>query len=186
MENNRWDILILFLLFLGIPLICYTFYSGNNGNLYGYYLTGFYLPIILGISLIVARFWKLTIFLIVIFLFFNLKQTTYKFNNPDQINFSNQLKAVEWIKNDGGNEKFNIDVYVPPVIPYSYEYLFKWMDIKQDENKVSLLYTLYEIDSPHPERLVVWLERQKRIGKVMEKVQFGGITVERRERILYE
>ena len=184
--KNKKDLGKLFLLFLGIPFVGYIFYSGNHGNLYGYYLTGFYLPIILGISIIAARFWKLTIFLIVIFLFFNLKQTIYKFNNPDQINFSNQIQAVNWIKEDSNGQKFNVDVYVPPVIPYSYEYLLKWMDIKQDENKVPLLYTLYEIDPPHPERLEAWLNRQKGIGKVEGSASFGGITVERRERILYE
>jgi len=44
------------------------------------------------------------------------------------------------------------------------------------------LYTLYEIDPPHPERLDAWLARQDGIGKVEETVKFGGITVERRER----
>jgi len=63
---------------------------------------------------------------------------------------------------------------------------FKSKKIKQDENKVPLLYTLYEIDPPHPERLEAWLNRQKGIGKVEGSASFGGITVERRERILYE
>jgi len=46
------------------------------------------------------------------------------------------------------------------------------------------LYTLYEIDPPHPERLKAWLDRQKGIGKVIETYTVGGITVERRIRII--
>ena len=48
---------------------------------------------------------------------------------------------------------------------------------------ISLLYILYETDPPHPERLDIWLERQKGIGKVEESTRFGGITVERRMRV---
>jgi hypothetical protein len=48
---------------------------------------------------------------------------------------------------------------------------------------VPLLYTLYEVDNPHPERLDAWLERQKGIGKVEEQSVFGGITAQRRTRI---
>jgi hypothetical protein len=49
--------------------------------------------------------------------------------------------------------------------------------------RVPLLYTLYEEDPPHPERLEAWLARQKGIGIVEEEESFGGITVQRRKRI---
>jgi hypothetical protein len=100
----------------------------------------------------------------------------------------NQKKALDFIYTNSGGKDFNVDVYVPPVIPYAYNYLFKWYGggkynrLPLEENR-SLLYTLYEVDSPHPERLEAWLARQKGIGKVEEKVQFGGITVERRTRL---
>ncbi len=193
MENNRRDILILFLLFLGVPLIGYTLYTGNNGNLYGYYLTGFYLIIVLLFSYFISFFWKynlgklIIVIGLILYIFTNLKSSISKFNTdifgPTEIFLQNQLIAVNWIKNDAKDEKFNIDVYVPPVIPYSYDYLFLWNNVKQDDSNVGLLYTLYEVDPPHPERLDVWLKRQEKIGKVVYEEKFGGITVQRRERI---
>jgi hypothetical protein len=122
-----------------------------------------------------------------LYIFFSLKPTLAKFNldifGPTEIVLQNQLIAVNWIKFDAGEEKFNIDVYVPPVIPHSYDYLFLWNNIKQETNQTILLYTLYEVDPPHPERLEAWLKRQEKIGKVIYEEKFGGITVQRRERI---
>jgi len=74
---------------------------------------------------------------------------------------------------------------------YSYNYLFTWLGTTKYEkmpqvNQIPLLYTLYEIDPPHPERLEAWLDRQDGIGKVTESVKFGGITVDKRERITHE
>lgn len=81
---------------------------------------------------------------------------------------------------------------MPPVIPHAYDYLFLWQGtkkcgdslcgLKQDE-RLDLLYTLYEADPPHKHRLDAWLARQEGIGIVEEVATFGGITVERRTRI---
>jgi hypothetical protein len=83
---------------------------------------------------------------------------------------------------------FDVDVYVPPVIPYAYDYLFQWLgNTKYGKlpslQQVPLLYTLYEVDTPHPERLDAWLARKKGIGKIESEQTFGGITVQRRTRI---
>lgn len=193
MENNRRDILILFLLFLGIPFLGYLFYSGNNGNLYGYYLTGYYLIIVLILAYLSSFLWKLKFGKVIIVLFLllflkhNLSKTITKLNtdvlSSREIVLQNQLISINWIKTDAGDKKFNIDIYVPPVIPHSYNYLLQWNNINQDENNVNLLYTLYEDDPPHPERLEAWLKRQSEIGKIMTEERFGGIVVQRRERI---
>ena len=106
----------------------------------------------------------------------------------------NQKQAIDWVFEDASamGQSFNVDVYVPPVIPHAYDYLFLWQGtIRCGESRcgqelterVPLLYTLYEVDPPHPERLEAWLKRQKGIGKVEKEVKFGGITVQRRERI---
>jgi 4-amino-4-deoxy-L-arabinose transferase-like glycosyltransferase len=193
MENNKRDILKLFFIFLGIPLIGFTLYSGNNGTLYGYYLTGYFLIIILAISFTSSYVWKykfgklIIILFILLFLRNNLIQTMNKLKtdvlNSREIVLQNQLIAINWIKEDAKNDKFNIDIYVPPVISHSYNYLLLWNNIVQDENESELLYTLYEDDPPHPERLEAWLNRQKGIGKVIYEERFGGIVVQRRERI---
>ena len=59
-----------------------------------------------------------------------------------------------YIKDAQGKE-FNVDTYVPPVIPYAYDYLYKWYGggkygYEPKEELIPLLYTLYEADPPHP------------------------------------
>ena len=103
------------------------------------------------------------------------------------------MQAVDWIFEDAkGRGEFNVDVYVPPVIPHSYDYLFLWQATERcGDNlcemnlaeQVPLLYTLYEEDPPHPERLKAWQARQDGIGEIEEETSFGGITVQRRKRI---
>ena len=201
MENYKRDILKLFLLFLGVPLVGYLFYTGNHGVLYAYYLTGYYLIIVLLFSYSISFLWKFKLgkLLLVLFLIYfvksNLPPTISRLKvdvlNSGGIAFQSQLAAVTWIKEDiakieqelGSTPKFNIDVYVPPVITHSYDYLFLWTDTIQDDEQVEVLYTLYEADHPHPERLEAWLNRQKGVGKVLYEETFGGITVQRRERI---
>ena len=95
---------------------------------------------------------------------------------------SDQEKVIEWVYNNADDRNFNIDVYVPPVISYSYDYLFKWQGVNQSDKMVPLLYTLYEGDPNNSQRLKEWLKRQDGYGKVKEKAQFGGISVERRIR----
>ena len=203
MENNKTDIIgsninivKLFILFLGIPFLGYLFYTGNHGNLYAYYLTGYYLIIVLLFSYLVSFLTKFKIGKLILLIFLaifvknNLKPIIERLNvKPIETNgiaFQTQLAAVSWIKNDAKDQKFNIDCYVPPVITHSYDYLFRWQNIIQSEKQEKLLYTLYESDSPHPERLKAWLDRQKGIGKVIYEEKFGGITVQRRERFKNE
>ena len=161
-------------------------------------MTGYYLIFILLFAVVLSKIWKFSIgkvfvvFFLYLFLSNNLNVTKSKISDnldgPDSIGFLNQKQAIDWVYKDAGEMPFNVDVYVPPVIPYAYDYLFKWYGGKihgkePESNQVSLLYTLYEVDPPHPERLVAWLNRQKGIGKVEETKSFGGITVERRTRL---
>ena len=175
------------------------FFQGNHGNVYDYYFTGYYFVFVLVLASVcglVARAWWGKIIL-VIFIYFFLRDNlpvmkSYISDNidgPNTIAFGNQKQALDWIYQDmGGCQKFNDDEYVPPVIPHAYKYLFTWYGgrvkscapVEQREN---LLYTLYEVDPPHPERLDAWLARQEGIGKVEKSARFGGITVERRLRI---
>lgn len=195
-EKKYKEILKLFLIFIGIPLICYTFYRGNHGLLYDYYFTGYYLILILIFSfgLWVISNLKFGNIILAVFLVlfltnnaeFTKRRLTLGVSDGQDIFISNQLQAIDWINKDAGDDKFNVDVYVPPVIPHSYNYLFTYRGDKRSDDATKKLYTLYEIDPPHPERLQAWLDRQKVIGKVVEEVKFGGITVQRRDRIKYD
>jgi hypothetical protein len=109
-------------------------------------------------------------------------------DGPTDVVLGASLKAVDWVYENVGNTPFNVDVYVPPVIPHSYDYLFLWQGAvkyhkQPDTAHQPVLYTLYEQDPPHPERLDAWLKRQSGIAKPQESARFGGITVERRIRL---
>ena len=190
--KNKFTRIILIL--LGTPFIGLYFYQGNNNNFYEYYLTGYYMIYIFLTSLILGKLWKMNllgktfvIFFLILFLRNNYYPLNFKLldksNSPNSLGFVNQLQAVDYISKDSNSSKFNIDVYVPPVISYSYDYLFLWKDVKQEDSQVKLLYTLYEDDPPHPERLEAWLDRQEKIGRVATELKFGAITVQKRERI---
>ncbi|MBI2405951.1 glycosyltransferase family 39 protein [Candidatus Microgenomates bacterium] len=187
----------LLIIFLS-PLAGMLFFQGNYGNIYDYYFTGYYLIFILLFSVLLTTIVN-TLFgkiILGIFLYLFLQTNvpviqsyiTSGVDGQNTIAFGNQKQAVNWVYEDTGNTPFNVDSYVPPVIPYAYDYLFLWRGttiygIVPKEEHVPLLYTLYEVDPPHPERLDAWLARQENIGKVEKEVKFGGITVERRHRL---
>ncbi|MBI4157557.1 glycosyltransferase family 39 protein, partial [Candidatus Woesebacteria bacterium] len=188
-------ILCLLLLSVGIGLF---FFKGNEGVVYDYYLTGYYLFPIFLLAILLAHLWKFkfgkifVIYFLYLFLTNNLSVTWYRLSdkgdNENSVAYLNQKKAIDWIYDNSKGEKFNIDVYVPPVVPYAYDYLFLWYGgelkgrIPEKENS-SLLYTISEVDPPHPERLGAWVKRQEGIAKIEASSRFGGITVERRRRI---
>ena len=198
-ENK--NIIKLFGIFILIPLFFYAIYRGNHGVLYDYYFTGYYLVWILLFSWGISWFWKKTtgklLVLIFVLMFFWINLTPIKSRltldilDGKDIFLGNELMAVDWVFLDAAKRgEFNVDAYVPPVITHSYDYLFLWRgnskykDSKQIlDRQVNLLYTLYEVDPPHPERLDAWLKRQENIGKIEEEISFGGITVQRRVRI---
>ena len=202
-KKLKKPILPLFMIFLLTPMVGLLLFQGNYGNVYDYYLTGYYLPFILlmGISLgeVLKRRWGRMLVILFFLVFFiqnglSLKNyfTTGK-GGQTKIALGNELQAVDWIFNDAkGRGGFNVDVYVPPVIPYSYDYLLLWQGSTRcgeslcglEKNKqVELLYTLYEVDPPHPWRLEAWMDRQEGIAEVVEEVRFEGITVQRRKRL---
>lgn len=191
---------VLFL-FVTTPIIGLLLFQGNFGNVWDYYLTGVYLPLVLLFGIGLGEVWKTKRGAGVVILFFSLffivngvllrNYLRAGVDGPTHITLGNQLQAVNWILDDVQDKEFNVDVYVPPVIPHAYDYLFLWQATEKCgqelcgmklEKQVPLLYTLYEVDPPHPERLEAWLARQEGIGVVEESVKFGGITVERRMR----
>ena len=194
LKNSGVKILLLLLI---SPIIGLYFYQGNYGVLYDYYMTGYYLIFILLFAIGLGQILKVKVLgvLFVIYFFYLffpanvpllMSRLSDNCNTLESICFVNQKQALDWIYNDAKGRKFNVDVYVPPKTPFAYDYLLKWKsnpDYVNDPTQVPLLYTLYEIDPPHPERLDAWLARQKGIGKVEETFRSGGITVERRIRI---
>lgn len=196
------EIKTVILLFLA-PIVGLLFFQGNEGNVYDYYLTGYYLVFVFLVAVTLGELWKsfagklFVLFFFGVFLFQNMRLTGIKLNDgltgENTIALGNQKEAIEWIYEDAGGVNFNVDVYVPPVIPYAYDYLFTWYpettrlrgasDSQSIAEHVRLLYTLYEVDPPHPERLDAWHARQAGIGKIEYEARFGGLTVQRRQRL---
>lgn len=186
----------ILLLLLGTALFGLIFFQGNEGNFYDYYLTGYFLPFILLFSIGLAEIFKrgwgkvFVLYFLYTFLANNYSPLWFKLRDkvdgPGSIALKSELAAVDWVYEDAKGREFNVDVYVPPVIPYAYDYLFLWRGstlpakAKRVEDKRPLLYTIYEnVPSPN---LNVWLERQGGVGKVAEQKQFGGVVVQRRVR----
>lgn len=201
-KTNKKGAISLLLLFILTSVAGIFFFQGNHGNLYDYYMTGIYLPFIILFSLGLAEIFKKKFGILVVLVFFVLffidnigQMKTYFVSysvDPERVSLGNELQAVNWVFEDAkGRGEFNVDEYVPPVIPYTYNYLFLWQGTKRCgislcglvEERKDLLYTLYEVDPPHPDRIQAWFDRQNGIGKIVEEVKFLGIGVRRRERI---
>lgn len=193
----------ILLLLLGSLVFGFTFFQGNFGNIYDYYLTGYFLLFVLIFSIALGEMFKTKLgklFVIYFFITFFVNSTAFlkiklsdKVDAPTSVALKNQLQSIDWIFGNAQGETFNVDVYVPPVLPFAYDYLLLWQATNRCgdslcgmelEERVDTLYTLYEQDPPHPERLEAWLARQKGIGEVEEEIRFNGITVQRRLRIL--
>lgn len=182
-----------------MPMLGLLFYHGNNGYVWDYYFTGVYPALMLFVAWVMARAWRknmpakmIVLALLGIFAWQNIpKILGYIRSGVDgstTVALGNEKQAVDWVYRDSGGVIFNVDAYVPPVISHSYDYLFLWMGSTKysrlpESERIPLLYTLYEVDLPHPERLQAWLDRQAGIAQVEKSATFGGITVQRRHRI---
>ena len=202
-KTLKKPVLPLFSIFLAVPMLGYYAFRGNHGVVYDYYLSGFFFPFILLFSIGLAEAAKAKMGVATIAIFFGIfliknVTTIHSYlsqdgEGPQTVNFKAQMKSIDWVFEDAKTKgEFNIDVYVPPVIPYAYDYLFLWQaNVRcpeelcgwQREGLRQTLYTLYEDDPPHPERLQAWLDRQKGIGEVEDQARFAGITVQRRKRL---
>lgn len=191
----------LLLIFTVIPMIGYVLFQGNFGNIYDYYMTGYYFPLVLLFSLGLGITWKKFLGKILVTVFFvlffcvNIPATknylSAGVDGSHHITLGNELQAVKWVYEDSIDlDQFKVDVYVPPVIPHSYDYLFLWQGTKKcgenlcgliKDGKTGVIYTLYEIDPPHPQRLNAWYSRFDGWTEIERAVKFGGITVERRK-----
>lgn len=189
-------ILTLFI-FLSTAIVGLFFFLANEGKVYNYYLIGYYYPFILLLSIALSLLFKnwfgrilVTVFFITFFLQNTPQIIRYLEKGRAPFTFADQKKAVNWVIEDANGREFNVDVYVPPVIPYAYDYLFLWLATDRcgknkcflvKDRQVSLLYTIYENDDSI--RLSEWRIRQDTIGKINYETKFNGLVVERRDRL---
>lgn len=190
------------LIWILVPIGGLLFYTGNHGYVWGYYFTGIYPVIYLLVAACLAELLRYRVFGAAIVLLFTIitigsgwaafkHHYTTDVLKTDRITLGGSLAVVDWVYQDAGSLPFNVDVYVPPVIPYAYDYLFKWRGdakygVSPKVESVGLLYTPYEPDGDHPERLQKWLDRQSGVGSLNKEEKLGALTVQRRSRINYE
>lgn len=178
-------------------LLFFLFYNGNYGSINSYYFLPvfplFFLLVASGIDLIFKYnlLKPLVVLILGLFLYDQLPMSlSYIRSGVDgatTIALGSQTDAVKYVLKDAEANAYNWDAYVPPVIPYTYTYLFKYYGDKYNkipsDRQVRSLYTIHEVDMSHPERESAWLKRQDGIGKMINTEKFGGVTVEKRERI---
>ncbi|HJZ05700.1 hypothetical protein A2634_05055 [Candidatus Amesbacteria bacterium RIFCSPHIGHO2_01_FULL_48_32] len=178
------------------PVVILLFYHGNKGYVWDYYFTGVY-PVFI---LLIASIWTyafyhfpksrlVVIFLVSLFLFQNLKNNYLFYTQalPGYISLTPQLLAIDWVYVDAAGQAFNTDVYVPPIIPLAYDYLFLWLGSTKYGYQPSTplqtrLYTIQEPDWEHPTLLNNWLIRQTYYSSLETTKSFGPLTVQRRYR----
>lgn len=184
-------------IWLAAPLVGFLFYQGNNGYVWDYYFTGVVPAFIILFAaslgfLLEKRAYQIAVMVfLLLFAVSNVRQIGNYHKTGIGITLKAQKWAIDWIYKDADGSEFNIDAYVPPQIYYSYSYLFKWYGKSKygrepETNLVKNLYTLYELDGEHPQFLEGWLLRQDTIGKVVKSDFWGDITVQKRERVMYE
>ena len=194
--TKKWSRLIqnpafkFILIWLFTPMVLLLLYTGNNGYVWDYYFTGVYPLFFLLVAAVIGKR-LIGIIFILVFLtanLFPLRDYFMQEKESRRVNLGSSLRVVDWIYEDSKDLPFNVDAYVPPMIPYTYDYLFKWRGETKyktapTETRIKNLYTLYEVDPGHPQLFKKWQDRQNGIGKIVFEKSFGAIVVERRERI---
>jgi len=184
----------LLLTLFATPLIGMLFFHGNEGNVYDYYFTFFYLIFVIIFTVLLSRLGKIAVaaFLLV-FLYQNLTQMQIFFSRqyPGYISLTPMLQAIDWIYKDANDRPFNSDAYVPPIIPHAYDYVFLWRGTTYyhrlpDTKLLTRLYTIVEPDDEHPQLRHTWLVRQSFFSSIEEEKSFGPVLVQRRYRHKFE
>lgn len=180
------------LIWLFIPLFCLLFFIGNYGRLYDYYLTGFFVPFVIIFSCfpIIFRHKILKsiaiISFIILFYIGNIPFTKNYLiagvDGPSHISLGNQNQIIDYLCQDAKNN-YNLHIYVPPVIPYSYQYLLdrkieKNLCLQPSSKTQDLIYIIYEVNLDNPANLENWLN-QFSDYQVENQIKFGGINLQK-------
>ena len=184
------------LIWVTAPYVLLLFYHGNNGYVWDYYFTGIYpmLVMIFGISMravYINRQFMRGVVVILVFLsfMFNYSELYYFLSNnqPTYISYQQIRDSVDWVYEDVKRDKFNVDVYVPPVISHAYDYMFLWRGVNKYSNlpsqqRENVLYTLIEPDSDHANNRKKWIERQNGFSSIKEEKYVWPILIQERYR----
>ena len=184
----------LILLILGL----YLLFSLYSGDFWSYYLIGLPTLYILLFIFLLYRLYQVIqrkIFLLGLILYFIFLIQPLKmidaFRQPDWEGdaavYRNVKFAVEEVFQNADGESFDYLVYTPPLIPYTYEYLFTWLSEKEYHNlprpESQLLYFIVEPNAYQPDLPEDWLlAHDGDADFVFEKKLKGGIILQKRRR----
>jgi len=190
--------IILILIWFLLPFVGLFFYTGNYGDIWDYYLMGQIVPSLFLISYLIKDLQVLKALKINKQLFLAVFLTIFSSLNYHQwtqivdlknysYSISHQLEAINFTLDRAKNENFSLFIFVPNTNTESYDYLYSWQiklrdlvppnTISRENKKVFLV---YEPDFSLPERLEEWYQEYEGIGEIVEKKEFGIITVEHR------
>lgn len=192
--------LILIVFWFLLPLVGLYFYTGNYGQAWDYYLIGQIVPALLLITYFLKDIKSLSLgkikiegkMILAVFLTWFAASNYHQWGeliNPENYSYSisHQLKAIDYTFKEAKGEDFSVFIFVPNGKTESYDYLYSWESKKKgiippsttslDRQKIFLI---YEPDPHLEERFYTWYERYVGLGIVIDKAEFGIITVEQR------
>lgn len=192
-RNPAWQLLWLWLL---LPLVLLLFYQKP---LFEYYLMGLY-PIfflLVGIALyqlVRSPLGRVAVVGIVVYLsFINLDISRRYLSSrvekqSETVHLENQMQAVAYVVGNPVCNQYALNIYVPPMTPYAYDYLVGWhtdrthaANKRTDIRQAQCLYTLHEVDTINPQLATWWVSAQDIEGSIVDRQRFGGIFVEKRD-----
>lgn len=179
----------IFFLWIFVSLGGLLFYKNS---IWGWYMIPLYpafamLPVIIFKSL--NKYLSLIILLLI--LFANSQMWIHP-NPPDEktrwVLLRDQIKAVDFVYQDSVGRPFRVDVYVPYLIDYPYQYLWLWYGQKKYQRQPSkenedMLYLIAEPNVTQPDLRQAWIDRHKTEGEVVATKEIDpGISVIKYER----
>lgn len=192
--------LLTLLLLTVVPLfVVYLIYPGT---VWAYYLIGlplFYLIFVFIVMRTVVSVYPYLAGFVVAALFVLAlvngkpwKEVGALFSPPfagDASVFRNQTAVLDYIYRESNGRPFNVISYTPPVMTYTWDYLFLWYGPKHGgygpvKEKQPIMYVIVEPDYEKPVRREQWLDERRGDGKIVkEATPAGGILVQTRERL---
>lgn len=195
MASTTKTMLIISVIPIAVLYVGFVIYPDT---VWSYYLAGLPILYIMFVFTVLAqifsnyrrlRFMIIGLIVFIIILSSRPKLVIDSFRQPnfkgDAAVFRNQVRAVDYVYREAKGEPFNEIAYTPPVIDYTWQYLFLWHGKKYgylpSKEKASKFYVIMEPDLEHPERLSNWLEVRIGDGKIIKEERLtGGITVQTR------
>ena len=178
----------LLLIWFLVPSLMLLFFVGNYGRLYDYYITGFYPAFIMLIGIIFSSQTILSVIFVVYFVngnYIHLKNyLSAGIDGPDHVTYGNTYESVKTVCQLTQNQNYSVEIYVPPITPHPYEYLFYYLNRLHQCQIPSIarqkdMFLIYEVDTNNPQSLIKWQNRFSQ-AKIIDTYPIGGVTVEKR------